>query len=131
MPKPHRPDAHDESSRRTDDRVQGKLNDEIGSALSSVVSSDSNISDFNIEHAPLLIFRVKPNGKTLSTNKAACHTSGYSLEEILERGRLKLSFPREKHAQIAQMMDDIAQQRDLVNYELTIPNKAGKDPAIR
>ena len=131
MRNPQRPDATQESSRKTEDPGTVPPEDSALSTLSAIVYDDSETSNYIIEHAPLLIVRVKPDGTTLYANKAACRTSGYELEEILEQGWLTLNYPKEKQNQLEKMMADIAQQRDVVNYELTIENRAGEDRIIR
>ena len=126
-----RPDAAQETSGKTGDPESTPPHNGALSALSAMVYSDTEISAYIIEHAPLLIVRVKPDGTTLYANKAACRTSGYELDEILEEGWLTLNYPKEKQNQLEKMMADIGQQRDVVNYELTIENRSGEDRIIR
>ena len=93
--------------------------------------ADPLVSNYIIENSPLLIVRIQPDGTTLYANKAACDTSGYSLDEILSKGWLTLNYPGEKHQQLKKMWADIESNRDVIDYELTITNKAGNDRIIR
>ena len=93
--------------------------------------ADPLVSNYIIENSPLLIVRIKPDGSTLYANKAACRTSGYNLDEILEQGWLNLNYPPDKKGQLTKMWADLESSRDVLNYELTITNKEGEDRVIR
>ena len=108
-------------SQRRDTRENGEL----------ALTNDSVVSNYIIENSPLLIVRIKPDGRTLYANETACRTSGYSLAEILEHGWLTLNYPGEKEEQLGRMWSDLESNRDVLNYELTITNKVGEDRVIR
>lgn len=90
-----------------------------------------NVSDYIIDNSPLLIVRVKPDGRTLYANQAACKASGYSKQEILDYGWVELNYPGERKEQIEQLQKEIAINRDVRDYELVITNRAGEDRIIR
>ena len=109
-----------------------ELSDSDGSSKHNAKSlNDTDVSDYIIDNSPLLIVRIKPDGTTLYANKAACRTSGYSLDEIVSRGWLNVNYPGDKKHQLGKMWAELKSSRDVVDYELTTTNKAGEDRIIR
>ncbi|MEM7466315.1 MAG: PAS domain S-box protein [Pseudomonadota bacterium] len=91
----------------------------------------SDVSNFIVDNAPLLVVRMKPDGETLYVNKAACRISGHSAERILADSWTALCYPGEKLRQIEKLVEDLASEKDVVDYVTTITNKKGEDRTVQ
>ncbi len=85
----------------------------------------AELSGYVMEHGPVFLIRVAPDGRVIAVNDTGCRLTGYDRESLVGANFWSLAYPGELAAQVERLQQQFRRTQQVRDYPMTLATRDG------